>query len=61
MATVFNYTKEECKALNRKFNKPKEVVSCPRCGKNLNYREVNGSSEVKCETNGCIHGTIRGI
>lgn len=57
----FNYNEEECKALNKKLENPHEKISCPRCGKELYYREINGSSEVKCETEGCIHGSIRGI
>lgn len=59
MAT--KYTEAECKALDRKFEHPEETVICPRCGKNLQYKECRWSSEVKCETAGCLHDAIRGI
>ena len=57
----FDYTKDERKALGEKFDNPDAVVICPRCGKELTYREQKGSSEVRCETDGCIHGSVRGL
>ena len=58
---MFDFTEEEKNALREKFDNPSKDVVCPRCGKTLVYREKNGSSEVKCETPGCIHGTVRGL
>ena len=55
------YTEMECLAIDRKFERPAETVMCPRCKKELLYREVNGSCEVICETNGCLYDAIRGI
>ena len=55
------YTEEECEAMNRKIEHPEEDVICPRCGNKLLYTSVGASCEVKCETEGCLHGTIRGL
>ena len=59
MATEYN--EAECRALDRKFEHPEEVVTCPRCGGQLEYQSKNGSCTVKCETSGCIRDAIRGI
>ena len=59
MAT--NYNDAECRALDRKLEHPEETVVCPRCGRNLEYQEKNGSRMVKCETDGCLRDGIRGI
>jgi hypothetical protein len=59
MATKYNKT--EIEALDRKMNDPAEVVICPRCGKELLFKDYGTSCEVKCETEGCLYGIIRGI
>ena len=58
---MINFTEEEKDALREKFDNPSKIVICPRCGKTLVYREKNGSSEVKCDTPGCIYGTVWGL
>ena len=55
------YTETECKALDRKFERPEETVICPRCGGHLEYRANHGSCIVECETRGCLRDAIRGI
>lgn len=56
-----NYTEEEWEALNQKSCNPQSKVLCPRCGKELTYRSVGNSYEVKCPTPGCISDTVRGL
>ncbi len=56
-----NYTEEELKALDQKACNPQEKVMCPRCGKELTYRSVGNSYEVKCPTENCIKLTCRGL
>ena len=56
-----NYTEEELKALDQKACNPQEKVMCPRCGKELTYRSVGNSYEVKCSTPGCIYDAVRGL
>ena len=58
---VTNYSDEECKALDEKFENPENVVKCPRCGKKLIYIKRGNSCEVKCETENCLCDAIRGI
>ncbi len=58
---VINYSEEEWNALDEKMEHPERVVYCPRCGKELIYRGVGNSCEVKCPTEGCIKGTLRGL
>ncbi len=55
------YTKEECEALRKKARNPQSKVLCPRCGKELTYRSVGNSYEVKCSTPGCIYDAVRGL
>ena len=57
----YNYTELEKDALRDKINDPSKNIKCPRCGKYLNYREINNSCEVKCPTDNCLIGTVRGI
>lgn len=57
----FNYSKNELEALDYKAKHKNEVVKCPRCGKELIYREIGNSYEVECSTVGCIIMTVRGI
>lgn len=52
-------TEEERNAIYEKAEHPERVVYCPRCGKELNYRGVGNSYEVKCPTEGCIKETVR--
>lgn len=55
------YTEQECEALHEKARTPEAKVLCPRCGKELKYRSVGNSYEVKCSTEGCIAMTCRGL
>ncbi len=57
----FDFTQEESDALAYKVEHISEEVMCPRCGKKLIYRSFASSSEVKCETYGCIHCSVRGL
>ncbi len=60
-ARVRDYTKAEWDALDRKIAHPDEKVVCPRCGKEIVYAEIGNSVSVKCTTQGCIFGGIRGL
>ena len=51
----------EYKALETKERNPTETVICPRCGKELLYREVGNSYEIKCLTEVCLKMTVRGL
>lgn len=55
------YTEKELKALEEKACTPNKVVICPRCGKELTYRSIGNSYEVKCPTENCIKETVRGL
>ena len=55
------YSKNEIEALDKKLEHPDEEVRCPRCGNLLIFREVGNSCEVKCQTEGCLKDTIRGL
>lgn len=55
------FSLDEKKALTYKLDHPEEKVVCPRCGKLLMYKRIGKSSEARCETEGCIHGSVRGI
>ena len=59
--TTRNYSKEEWDALDEKMNNPQEDVVCPRCGNEIIYSEPGNSICVKCLTDGCIFGGIRGL
>lgn len=56
-----NYTEAEREALDKKVEFPNSKVVCPRCGKELTYRTVGNSYEVKCPTENCIKLTSRGL
>ena len=56
-----DYTKAEWDALDRKIKNPNEKVICPRCGNEITYIEIGNSISVKCNTNMCIFGGIRGL
>ena len=56
-----NYSEEELAAIDLKSEKPETAVICPRCGKELHYRAVGNSYEVRCYTEGCIKSSFRGI
>lgn len=56
-----NYTEKELNALEEKATHPEKVVHCPRCGKELNFRSIGNSYEVKCPTKDCLHETCRGL
>lgn len=55
------YTEDERLAINNKIINPNNIVICPRCGKEILYKEIGSSIRVKCETEGCISAGIRGI
>ncbi len=54
-------TKKEIEAIDLKMANPEKTVVCPRCGEELQYRNVNTASIVECPTEGCIHGSVRGL
>ena len=56
-----NYSNEEIEAIDLKSNNPDVYVRCPRCGKELHYRAVGNSYEIRCYTEGCIKAIFRGI
>ena len=58
---IMRLTDEERAALYKKEEDTSRVVSCPRCGKNLSYREIGNSYEIECPTPGCIKLVVRGL
>ena len=58
---VSKFSKAEWDALDKKIEHPESVVYCPRCGKELAFRSVGNSYEVKCQTENCIKETVRGL
>lgn len=52
---------EEKKALSKKLYDRDAVVKCPRCGNEIVYEEIGNSIIVKCETENCISGGVRGL
>jgi hypothetical protein len=58
---IRDYTKEEWEALRKKLENPDETVFCPRCGNEISYKEIGNSVSVKCLTEKCIFGGLRGI
>lgn len=55
------YTKADWDALESKLEHLDKEVRCPRCGNIISYQEVGNSISIKCETDGCIFGGIRGL
>ena len=55
------YSQAEWDALDKKMETPEEIVHCPRCGNEITFRAVGNSCEVKCQTDGCIKETVRGL
>lgn len=55
------YTEKELNALDEKAMNPEKIVFCPRCGKELVFRSVGNSYQVKCPTEGCLSETCRGL
>ena len=55
------YSKEERKAINKKLENPNDKVLCPRCGKELVFREKGTSYSVKCLSDNCLVANFRGI
>ena len=60
-AKTRDYTKAEWDALSEKINAPEQHVICPRCGNDIDYKEVGNSISVKCFSEDCIFGGIRGL
>ena len=56
-----DFTELEILAMHEKELNPQSIVHCPRCGRELQYREVGNSYEVKCQTEGCLKMTVRGL
>ena len=52
---------KERAALNKKLEKPESFVECPRCGSPIQYIRRETAIIIKCETEGCIQKTLRGI
>lgn len=48
-------------ALYKKAENPDAKILCPRCGGELLYKSVGASYQVKCETDGCLKLTVRGL
>ena len=59
MAT--KYSRKEIEAIEAKLSNPAAVVVCPRCGEELQFKNYNSACEVKCKTQNCLHGVLRGI
>jgi len=55
------YSEKEKQAMDLKAENPDVYVRCPRCGKELHYRAVGNSYEVRCYTENCLKSTFRGI
>jgi hypothetical protein len=55
------YSDIERQALRDKLNSPDKEIICPRCGAVLIFRQIGNSCEVKCPTQGCLYGGIRGF
>lgn len=55
------FTNAEILAMKNKQLNPQIHVLCPRCGKDLQYREVGNSCEVKCQSDNCLKMTVRGL
>lgn len=51
----------EKKALTEKIDNPNRIVKCPRCGNEIIRKEFGNSILVKCSTENCIKGSLRGI
>jgi len=60
-ARVREYTEVEWNALDEKMNNPEKDVVCPRCGNDIVYAEIGNSTSVKCLSEDCIFGGIRGL
>lgn len=56
-----DYTEAEWDALDKKMEQPTENVACPRCENEIVYKEIGNSISVKCKSEGCIFGGIRGL
>jgi hypothetical protein len=56
-----NYTEAEWDTLDEKMDFPSETVLCPRCGSEVIYEKIGNSISVKCLTEDCIFGGIRGL
>lgn len=55
------YTEADWAALRAKIDNPQEKVICPRCGKELEFKDYGSSYGAECPTEGCIFGGVRGI
>ena len=55
------YTKDEIAAFHEKDNNPEKTVICPRCGTELEIEDHGSGYDIKCQTEGCLHTSVRGI
>jgi hypothetical protein len=55
------FTAEDNEAIDIKFAQPDQEVACPRCGKQLQFFKKTSAEIVLCETENCLHASIRGI
>lgn len=55
------YTEADWAAIREKRLNPEKKVICPRCGKELSYKDYGASISIECQTEGCIFGGVRGI
>ena len=58
---AIKYSKKEIEAIEEKMNNPTAIVVCPRCGEELHFKGYNSACEVKCKTENCLRGVLRGI
>ena len=52
------YSNVDINALSEKERNPNKIVLCPRCGKELIYKSVGNSYEIKCKTESCLKRTV---
>ena len=55
------FTEQEIQAMEAKIRNPYTDVICPRCGRRLECHVWATAVEVRCETENCLLGSIRGI
>lgn len=55
------YSQKDWDALSRKLEQPAAKVVCPRCGKEIQFKRIDRSISVKCSSEGCLFGGVRGL
>lgn len=60
-----DYLEKELKAINEFFDKRTEaenpIVLCPFCNTPLEYTNHDCWDEIKCQTEGCLYSSWRGL